>query len=346
MKKNLFLLFFSIGIAVFLVACGSDDGNSNSSEEGSGGKDVQYTLKFPHIVPTDHPAHLASEVFKEEVEKLSDGKIEVEIFANGELYDSDREIIEAIQLGNADVSMVGTPSLGNFDERFYVLDLPLLFEDKDAPRNALTGELGEELSEGLEEINLKALGYGYDGFRHILNNKRPIETPEDLKGLKIRVQESEIQQDIFKELGTNASPLAFGELYSALQQNTYDGMDNSLSLIDSSKFYEVQKYMTLTSHQYSGLAILFNSNLFKELPEDLQDAVAKASEITEEKYYELVDEDEILMLEKFKDEDLIEITELTPEQRELFIEAVQPVYDKYEEIIGQDLIEMAKSYNE
>lgn len=347
MKKNFLLLFLSIGLAVFLAACGSDDGDKGSSGgDSDGGKDVQYSLKFPHIVPTDHPAHIASEVFKEEVEKLSDGQIEVEIFANGELYDSDREIIEAIQLGNADVSMVGTPSLGNFDERFYVLDLPLLFEDKDAPRNALAGELGEELSKGIDEINLKVLGYGYDGFRHVLNNKHPIEKPEDMKGLKIRVQESEIQQDIFNELGANASPLAFGELYSALQQNTYDGMDNSLSLIDSSKFYEVQKYMTMTSHQYSGLAILFNDGLFDGLPEDLQEAVGKAGEITEEKYYELVDEDEITMLEKFKDEGLIEVTELTEEQRQAFVDAVQPVYEKYESVIGKELIEIAKSYNE
>lgn len=344
MKNKFVVLAMALCLSALLVACGSDNDDAGSSSGKNA--DGQYTLKFPHIVPTDHPAHLASEVFKEEVETLSDGKIKVEIFANGELYGSDREIIEAIQLGNADISMVGTPSLGNFDERFYVLDLPFLFDDKDAPRNALAGELGEQLSVGLEEINLKALGYGYDGFRHILNNKGPVETPEDLKGLKIRVQESEIQQDIFKELGTNASPLAFGELYSALQQNTYDGMDNSLSLIDSSKFYEVQKYMTLTSHQYSGLAILFNGKLFEGMPEELQEIIEKAGKTTEEKYYELVDADEISMLQKFKDENLIDVTELTPEQRQLFIEAVQPVYTKYESVIGKEIIETAKSYNQ
>ncbi|AXI01219.1 C4-dicarboxylate ABC transporter substrate-binding protein [Sporosarcina sp. PTS2304] len=344
MKNKWLLIAMSALIVVFLSACSGDSDNSATGEEGKGGKDT-YTLKFPHIVPTDHPAHKAALVFKEEVEEKSDGRVKVEVFANGELYGSDREIIEAIQLGNADVSMVGTPSLGTFDERFYVLDLPFLFATKEEPREALAGDLGKELSEGLGDINLKGLGYGYDGFRHVLNNKRPITKPEDMKGLKIRVQESEIQQDIFNTLGANASPLAFGELYSALQQKTYDGMDNSLSLIDSSKFYEVQKYLTLTSHQYSGLAILFNNKLFEDMPADIQDIIIEAGKDTEADYYQFVDEDEESMANKFQTENLIEVTELTPEEREKFIEVVQPVYKKYEDVIGKDLIDLAKSYS-
>ncbi|ARF14927.1 TRAP transporter substrate-binding protein [Sporosarcina ureae] len=345
MKNKWLLIAMSAVFAVFLSACSDDNVKPVSGEEVKGG-DATYTLKFPHIVPTDHPAHKAALVFKDEVEKNSDGKVKVEVFANGELYGSDREIIEAIQLGNADISMVGSPSIGNFDERFYVLDLPFLFASKEAPREALAGDLGKELSDGLGDINLKALGYGYDGFRHVLNNKKPITTPEDMKGSKIRVQESEIQQDIFNTLGANASPLAFGELYSALQQKTYDGMDSTLSLIDSSKFYEVQKYLTLTSHQYSGLAILFNNKLFDEMPADIQDIITEAGKKTEADYYQFVDEDEESMSTKFKDENLIEVTELTADEREKFIEAVQPVYKKYEEIIGKDLIDLAKSYSE
>jgi len=147
-------------------------------------------------------------------------------------------------------------------------------------------------------------------------------------------------------LGANASPLAFGELYSALQQNTYDGMDNSLSLIDSSKFYEVQEYMTVTNHQYSGLIIMINDQLLNDMPDDLQDVITDAGEVTEEEYYELVDEDEENIVDQFVEEDLIEITELSSEQRDEFIEATESVYDKYADVIGQDLIDLARSYSE
>lgn len=148
MKKKAFLLALVLSIVGILSACG---GSSSS------GGDAEYTLKLPHIVQTENPAHKAAEHFKEEVEEKSDGRIAVEIYPNGEIYDSDRELIEALQSGNVDVSLVGTPSLGNFDESLYVLDLPFIFSDKEAPREALAGELGEELEANLEDINLKTL---------------------------------------------------------------------------------------------------------------------------------------------------------------------------------------------
>lgn len=338
MKKKL-LLVTILSFILVLAAC---SGGSDDEQSASG--DTEYLIRLPHIVTTDHPAHEAAVNFKEEVEKLSDGRIEVQIFPNGELYGSDREIIEALQLNNVEMSLVGTPSLGNFDERFYVLDLPFLFEDREAPRKALAGELGEELAKGIEEINLKALGWGYDGFRHTLNSKHPIEKLEDFKGLKMRVQESELQESIFNALGANASPLAYGELYSALQQNIYDGMDSPFSIIDSGKFYEVQEYLSLTSHQYSGLIILMSLDFFNELPEDLQDAVVTASKNIEEEYYQMVDESEDTLLEELKEK--MEVNEISPEEREKFVEAVQPVYEQFRDVVGEDLIELAKSANE
>lgn len=346
MKNKLFLAIMALFIAGVLAACSGGDEESSSEGESSGEKE-EYVLKLPHIVQEDHPANMAAEVFKEEAEKNSDGRIKVEIFPNGELYGSDRELIEAIQLGNADVSMVGTPSMGNFDESFYVIDLPFLFSDRETAREALSGDLGDKLNEGLADINLKSLGYGYDGFRNFMNNVRPIESPEDMEGLKMRVQESDIQQDIFNELGANASPLAFGELYSALQQNTYDGMDNSLKLTDTSKFYEVQKYLTISKHQYSATIILINNKLFEGMPSDLQDVIVDAGKKMEEAYYKGIDEANDETLVKFKDEKLFEgINELTPEQLQKFIDKTKPVYEKYADIIGQDLIDLAKSYSE
>lgn len=344
MRKRSLFIFGIISLMVLLAACSDDSKGKGTEESAASSGDAEYLIRLPHIVSTDNPAHIAAESFKEEVEKESNGRIEVQIFPNGELYASDRELIEALQLNNIEMSLVGTPSLGNFDKRFYVLDLPFIFKDREVPRAALAGELGEELSKGLEDINLKALGYGYDGFRHVLNSKHPIETLEDMKGLKIRVQESEIQEALFNALDANASPLAYGELYSALQQNIYDGMDGPFAMIDSGKFDEVQPYMSLTGHQYSGLIFLMSAEKFNELPEDLQDVVMTASSNTEAEYYELVDQAEDTIRQEL--EKSIEINEISEEERIKFIEAVQPVYDEFADIVGEDLIELAKSANE
>lgn len=332
-------VFFVVLMPFILIACLNEDGDGGAEASG----DAEYVIRLPHIVSTDNPAHHATESFKEEVEKESDGKVEVQIFPNGELYDSDRELIEALQLNNIEMSLVGTPSLGNFDERFYVLDLPFIFDDREGPREALSGELGEELSGGLEELNLKSLGYGYDGFRHILNSKKPIETLEDMKGLKIRVQESEIQEALFNALDANASPLAYGELYSALQQKVYDGMDGPFAMIDSGKFDEVQEYMSLTSHQYSGLIFLMSAEKFNEYPEDIQEIINTAGKNMVEEYYELVDEAEDTIRAEL--EESIEVNEISEEELQKFKDAVQPVYDEFADVVGQDLIDMAEDSN-
>lgn len=280
------------------------------------------------------------------MEEKSEGRIKIELYPNGELYTSDREIIEAIQMGTTDISLVGTPSLGSFDKNFYVLDLPYIFKDKHVVKDALQGELGDKLAESLENHNLKKISWGHESMRHILNNKRPINSPEDLNGIKLRVQEAEIQMDIFEAMGSNPSPLSFGEVYQALQQKVFDGMDSTISLIDSGKFYEVNKYLTLTNHTYSGTITLMNKELFDGLPKDLQEILLEAGKNMEEDYYVLIEESEQESLKKFKEEGLIEVNELTDEGFQEFVEAVQPVYEKYKDILDEGLLELAQSYNE
>lgn len=338
MKLKSILLMLVLSLSVILAAC-------SGSAKSTDGKDEEIVLRFPHIVETDNPAHKAIELFKEEVEKESNGRIKVKIFPNAELYGSDREIIEALQLGNVEVSLVGTPSLGSFDKKFFVLDLPYIFDSKANAKKALSGELGDKLSASLEDINLKVMGYGHDSMRHILNNKKPIESPADLKGIKLRVQESEIQQDIFKAFGANPSPLSFGELYTSLQQNTFDGMDSTFSLIDSGKFYDVQKHISLTGHSYSGTITMMSKGVFDKIPADLQEVVLSAGKNMEESYYELIDNSEEESFAKFKKENLLEINELTPEGHQEFVDASKSVYEKYSEIIGEDLIQLAKDSN-
>lgn len=205
MRKKFTLLCSMFLVLLVLTACSeSDTGEATETED-------EFVLRFPHIFETENPAHQAIENFKAEVEEKSEGRIQINLFPNGEIYTSDREIIEALQLKNADISLVGMPSLGSFDKNFFVLDLPYIFKDKTIAKTALQDELGERLSDSLENNGLKKISYGHESLRHILNNKRPITKPADLKGIKLRIQESEIQNDIFNAMGASPSPLSFGE---------------------------------------------------------------------------------------------------------------------------------------
>ncbi|MEC5423271.1 DctP family TRAP transporter solute-binding subunit [Virgibacillus sp. C22-A2] len=337
MKKfsNIILMGFIVLIAGFLAGC--------SDASSSDGK--TYTITLPHVVPEDQSSHINTVDFKNEVEEKSDGQIKVEIFPNGSLYGSEREIVEAVQLGNAQMAIVGTPSLAGFKESFMVIDLPFIFKTREAAHKAFDGELGERLNGDLEDVGLVGLGIGENGFRHVLNNKQPITKPEDLQGLKLRVMENKLYQDIFNTLGANASPLAFGELYTAMQQGTYDGMDQPVALAYNNKFYEVQDYMSLTGHVYAGVAFVASKEFMDGLPDDLRTIVEEAGQRFAVENRELAFEQDTKYLDELEAEGL-EINEVTEEQKEVFLDALQPVYETYEEVLGKDLIDLAQSFNE
>lgn len=327
-------------IILMLSACGRP---SDSSSQQESGEDT-YTIRIGYLVPEEHSAHIQALEFKEKLETESDGRLNVELYPNGQLYGSDREAIEAVQLGNLEMTIPAVAPLASFNEKFLVFDLPFLFDDYDAAYNALDGDLGQELLASLEENDLKGLAFGENGFRHVSNNEGPIESPEDMKGLKIRTLENPLHTDTFEAFGANASPFAFGELYTALQQGTYDAMECPISLYYTNKFYEVQDYLTLTGHVYAAAILLANNDFFNSLPDDLQTLVMEASEEFRDKQRELAQEQDVEFMEQLEAEGM-QINDLTTEQRDEFRQAAQPVYEKYEEQIGKDLIDRALSAN-
>src|SRR5699024_10460226 len=183
--------------------------------------------------------------------------------------------------------------------------------------------------------------YGVNGFRHITNSKHPIETPEDMKGLKLRTLENPLHTDTFKALGANASPFAFGEMYTALQQGTYDAMESPIVLIYLNKFYEVQDYVTLTGHVFQPGIMLMNNELFEDMPEDLQKVMEEASDEYRASSRELAEAEEKEFMELLIEDD-VEITELTDEQLDLFKKETEVIYDEYGPQIGEELIEDIK----
>lgn len=335
MKKFIPLLLIAI---LFISACGRPSGSSSEGNEDT------YTIRIAHLVPEEQSSHVAAETFKEKLEKESDGRIKVELYPNGQLYGSDREAIEAVQLGNIEMTIPAVAPLASFNEKFLVFDLPFLFNSNEAAYRALDGELGQELMADLEKNDLKGLVFGENGFRHMSNNNGPIENPEQLKGLKFRTLENPLHTDTFKAFGANASPFAFGELYTALQQGTYDAMECPVSLYYTNKFYEVQDYLSLTGHVYAATALLMNNDFYNELPEDLQKLITEASEEYRDEQRGLAQKQDVEFLNKLK-ENGMQVNDLTDEQRDAFREAASSVYDQYVPKIGEDLVDKALEAN-
>lgn len=305
----------------------------------------EYVIKVGYILPENQSDHIIMrDVFKKDIEEKSGGKISVELYPNAQLG-GDRELIESVQLGTVQVAIPATSALAGFDKRFQVFDLPFLFKSKETAFKALDGELGHKVDELLKPLGMRNLGYGENGYRHITNSRGPVHKPEDLKGIKLRTMENPLHLAFFKMLGANPTPMSFGELYTALQQGTVDGQENPVVLVYTSKFYEVQKFYSLTGHVYSATMLVANDDFFASMPEDLWKIVEDAGKryVVEQRALAEVQEQEFL--EELKKTGL-QINELTPEEKQLFIDATLPAYDQFKDVIGAELVELAKKANE
>ncbi len=303
-----------------------------------------FLIRIGHVLQETTPSHIMfSDGLKKYVEEKSDGRIKIEIYPNGSLG-GERQMIESTQLGTLDIAYATTALLANFDEKFLIFDLPFLFNDQNIARKAINGELGQAIASDLNKIGLKPFGYAENGFRHISNNKRPIFKPEDLKGIKIRTMENPIHMRSFQLLGASPTPMAFTELYTGLQQGTVDGQENPIFLTYSSKFNEVQKYYSLTGHVYApGIAVM-NLKLWNSLPKDLQKILEEGMTEAQELQFKLLDEQNKTDLVKLSK--LMNVNELTPAEKALFIEATKPVYDELAKKIGQNIVDLAMKANE
>ena len=304
-----------------------------------------YTIKVAYVVPETQSTHIAAaEIFKPYVEEASEGRITVELYPNGQLG-GDRQGIEAVQIGTIQMTIPAAAVLSGFEPKFQVFDLPFLFKSKAAAYEALDGELGETLSDTLIPLGLRNLAFAENGFRHITNNRGPIHDPSDLTGLKIRTMENPVHIATFKALGANPTPISFGELYTALQQRVVDAEENPIPLVYTSKFYEVQKYYSLTGHVYAATVLLMNEDFFNSLPEDLQKVVIEGAVRYRTYQRDLSQKQDEEMLAQLRQAGM-EINELTEDEKKAFIEKTLPVYDELASQIGEELVELAKKANQ
>lgn len=275
------------------------------------------------------------EYFKELVEKNSNGRIKVNLYHSSQLGD-DREMMEALQMGIQEMTCPSTAPIAPFVNGFKVFDLPFLFPSNEAADYVLDGPVGQDLLKQLEDIGIIGLAYWENGYRQLTNSVRPVRTPADVEGLKIRTMENPIHLAAWKAMGANPTPMAFGELFSAMQQGVVDGQENPWGTIYLQNFFEVQNYATDTGHVYSPFVLMISKKFWDKLPADLQTVIKDAAELSKDHNRKLNRKMNAEYLEKLKEK--MNVTILTPEERAAFQEAVQPVYDQFAGEIGVELI--------
>ncbi|QCJ44646.1 DctP family TRAP transporter solute-binding subunit [Bacillus sp. S3] len=310
-----------------------------SSVANSKKTDAEYVLRLGHLQTETHPYHKGAQKFKELVEKKSNGRIQIDIFPSSQLGNG-RDQIEGAQIGSIHFHIGSVAPVTNFAPKFNVLNLPYLFESREHAFKVLDGEIGKELGADLANRGLMNLGFMENGWRHMTNNVRPIKTADDAASMKIRVQESPPYISFVKALKSTPVPVPFGELYTALEQHVVDGQENPLAQIYLNKFNEVQKYLTLTHHNYDAAVFIMSKTTFDTLPKDLQKVITEASEEAIQFERKSALEDESKLLEDLKKTD-IQIEE-NPDL-DSFREAVKPVYKEFEDSIGKDLLDKIES---
>jgi tripartite ATP-independent transporter DctP family solute receptor len=300
------------------------------------GSESKFVLKLGHIANTAQPYHEASVKFAEMVKERTKGNVQIQVFPNSQLG-GQRDLLEGLQLGTLDITLSSTAVLANFIPQCQVIDLPFLFISNAHVYKVLDGPLAKEIYKGAEAQRMKVIGTWENGFRHLTNNVRPIVTPADMKGLKIRVMENQLYIDMFKALGANPTPMAMGELFTALQQKTVDAQENPIGQIYASRFYEVQKYLTLDGHTYSPEPVIFSLATWNKLPKQYQTIILKACYEARDWNRKRAAEMNDKFLAEMKAKGL-QVTVLTKSQKAEFQKAMQPVYQKYYNIIGKKLI--------
>ncbi|GAA4350477.1 TRAP transporter substrate-binding protein [Variovorax defluvii] len=300
---------------------------------GAAAQVKERTLKFAFQNQTGHPQAQGAQKFADLVAEKSGKKISVKLFPGGTLG-GDLQTVSALQGGTVEITVLNAGILSSQVKEFAAYDLPFLFNSPQEADAVTDGAFGKKLLAKLDEKNLHGLGYWDLGFRNLTNSKRPVAKAEDIAGLKIRVIQSPIYIDLFNTLGANATPMPFPELYSALDQKAVDGQENPNTVIASSKFAEVQKYLTQTRHIYNPQALIISKKAWDGMSAEekkiIEDSAAEATKFQREVSRAAADG----ALEQLKKAGMT-VTELPPAELAKLRDKVKPVIDKYSATVGE-----------
>lgn len=292
-------------------------------------------VNLGHTLSDSSHYSVGVDAFKETLEELSDGAYTVNEHPSGSLG-GEREMIEGLQIGTVDFVITSTGPLGNFVPETYVLDLPFLFENYEEARCVLDSDLGDELLAKMSDHNLVGLAWSENGFRHMTNSQREIATPEDADGLRVRTMENSVHQEAFRQMGARPTPMAFPELFTALQQGTVDGQENPITVIVATNFWEVQDYLSLTGHVYSPAIVLGSPILMDGLSEEERGWFEQAARASAEATREEVSRLEREGVELLEEEGMTVKTDIDVAP---FQEAVEPAYEIFTSEYGNEMLE-------
>jgi len=323
-------------VATMLQGCSKKAPSAAETAKGQSSKTQVVTIKLGHCHPPESEFHLGSTKFAELVAQKTNGQLKIEVYHSSQLGD-EPDLAEGIRMGTMDMALLATGNVAPYESKYNVFDLPYLFQDHAHADKVLAGEVGKYLAGELEKQGIKVLSYWESGFRHYLNNKRPLKSPEDLKGLKIRVPNWPVLMDATRALGANCTPMPFNEVYLACQQGVVDGQEGPAFAIKSAKMYEVQKYMVLDGHTYTAMVLAINPKLFASLTPEQQQALTEAAEEAGQYERKILRENEAKQIEFLETEGKM-IIEKNPDKGK-WLEATKSVYDKYQNQFGQDLIQ-------
>lgn len=330
MKRHLGIILSLLMVITFVTGCST----STSTKGSSDGEKI--SIKVGHAAAETNTIHWGWLEFKNRVEEKSKGRITVDVYPNSQLG-NERELIEATQLGNVTMSSTSTAPVAAFKSEFFAFDLPFVYNDRETIYGILDGEIGQSIMDKLKEVNIVGLGFWENGFRHITTSTRAVRSIEDMSGLKFRTMENEIHMEAFRLLGASPVPMAWGEVYTALQQKTVDGQETPLELIYNTKLHEVQNYITKTGHLYAPTAVLMNKEFFDGLSAEdqkiISDSIKEVTPLARERAAQKEKEAETEMAKT------VEIIALSDEEHAKFREKMEPAFEIVRKKVGADLVD-------
>jgi C4-dicarboxylate-binding protein DctP len=294
-------------------------------------------IKFSHVAAAETPKGQAAEFFKKRAEERTKGRVKVEVYNNSVLF-KDKEELEALQIGS--VQMLA-PVAGKFGpagvKEFEAFDLPYLFPDADGVHRVTRGPVGASMLKLLEPRGMVGLSYWDAGFR-VLSSNKPMRVPDDMKGQKIRINSSKVNQAIIRSVGGLPQTMAFSEVYQALQTGVVDGADGNMPNLYTQKQFEVQKHVVMTNHTYSGYVVVANKAFWDKLPADIRKELEGAMKEATDFNDKVAEEDNEIAIKAIKASGKTEIYAPTPAEKALWVKAMSPVRDELASRMGKDLV--------
>lgn len=296
----------------------------------------QITARLGHSYPAEHPQGVAMMKFAELIDAYTNKRVKVTVHHTASLGGDDK-MVTAVQAGTQELYIGGISVMAGRIKEVQVFDLPFLFQNKKEVDYVLNGPVGNKLLGIISSTGVEAMAWSETGFRHLTNSRRPVKKADDIKGLKIRVLQNPVALDTWKALGASPTPMSFSELFTAMEIKAIDGQENPLQTIDTNKFYEVQKYATLTGHVYSPVTILASKKFMSSLTPDDQKAVKRAAVEAAKYQRDLMDQADLQVEARLKEQGMV-IDRMPAEELAKLQQLVKPVSEKFTPVIGTEFV--------